>query len=173
MQIPGNKKVVCITGSVWTGSRSAPRRMLVKDGFLRPVWFTTGRPMNDAQYRQISKTQFHLARAKKNVIAHIDYRGSFIGVMRDDFETAMAAAKLGVLVVGPPEIAAQLAAQLPAAMVFTLKDVGMDLSRHLEEAQRSGQLHRVDVDVLAPSAWTKANESIAEIIGHSLKGQTS
>jgi len=159
------KKVVCITGSVWTGSRSAPRRMLVKDGFRRPTWFTTGRPLNDAQYRQISTTQFHLARARKNVIAHIRYRGSFIGVMRDDFEAAMAAAKQGVLVVGPPEIVAQLAARMPEAKVFSLKDRGMDLSGHLDEAQRSGQLHRVDVDVLAPGAWTEVHNSMAEIIG--------
>jgi len=165
MQTPIKKKIVCITGSVWTGSRSAPRRMLVKDGFLRPTWFTTGRPLTDAQYRQISATQFHLARAKKNVIAYIKYRGSFIGVMRNDFEAAMAAARQGVLVVGPPEIAAQLAAGIPEAKVFSLKGRGMDLSVHLDAAQRSGQLHRVDVDVLAPGAWDEVHNSMAEVIG--------
>jgi len=165
MQMSADKKVVCITGSVWTGNRSAPRRMLVQDGFRRPTWFTTGRPLTDAQYRQISSTQFHLARAKKNVIAHIRYRGSFIGVMRDDFEVAMAAAQQGVLVVGPPEIAAQLAARLPEAKVFSLKDRGTDLSGHLDEAQRTGQLHRVDVDVLQPGAWTEVHNLMAEIIG--------
>lgn len=165
MQATANKNVVCLTGSVWTGSRSAPRRMLVKDGFRRPTWFTTGRPLTDASYRQISSTQFHLARAKKNVIAHIEYRASFIGVMRDDFETAMAAAEQGVLIVGPPEIAAQLAAAIPAAKVFSLKSKSMDLSGHLDEAQRAGQLHRIDVDVLAPGAWGEVHQSMAEIIG--------
>lgn len=169
MVIPGNKKVVCITGSIWTGSRSAPRHMLVKDGFRRPTWFTTGRPMTDADYRQISATQFHLARAKKNVLAHIGYRGSFIGVMRDDFETAMNAASQGVLVVGPPEIAAQLAAAIPQAKVFSLKDKGMDLSDHLDDAQQAGQLHRVDVDVLAPGAWNEVHLSMAEVLGLTLK----
>jgi len=172
MQIPANKKVVCITGSVWTGSRSAPRRMLVKDGFRRPTWFTTGRPMTDAQYRQISATQFHIARAKKNVVAHIEYRGSFIGVMRDDFDAAMASAKQGVLVVGPPEIAAQLAAAIPRVRIFSLKDAGMDLSEHLDAAQRAGQLHRIDVDVLAPGAWTQVHRAMADVIGIPLTEQS-
>ncbi len=165
MQIPSDKKLVCVTGSVWTGSRSAPRRMLVKDGFRRPNWFTTGRPLTDAHYRQISSTQFHLARARKKVVAHLAYRGSHIGVMRDDFETAMAAAKQGVLIVGPPEIAAQVAAVSPRALVFSLKDRGMDLSEHLAQAQDNGQLHRIDVDVLAPGAWTEVHNIMAEIIG--------
>ena len=165
MQIPIDKKVVCITGSVWTGSRSAPRRMLVKDGFRRPTWFTTGRPMTDAQYRQVSATQFHIARSKKNVLAHVEYRGSFIGVMHNDFQAAMDAAAQGVLIVGPPEIAAQVAARISQAMVFSLKDAGMELSEHLEEAQRAGQVHRVDVDVLAPGAWTEVHIAMAEIIG--------
>jgi len=169
MEVPGSKKVVCVTGSVWTGSRSAPRRLLVKDGFVRPTWFTTGRPMTDAQYRQVSNTYFHLARARKKVLAHIDYRGSFIGVMRDDFETAMNQAALGVLVVGPPEIAAQVAGAYPQAIVFSLKDVGMDLSQHLDDAQRSGQLHRVDVDVLAPGAWTEVHVAMADVIGVPVK----
>jgi len=172
MQIPANKKVVCVTGSVWTGSRSAPRRLLVKDGFRRPTWFTTGRPMTDAQYRQISATQFHIARAKKNVVAHIAYRGSFIGVMRDDFETAIAAAREGILIVGPPEIAAQLAAAIPQAKVFSLKDEGMDLSERLDAARQAGQLHRIDVDVLAPGSWAEVHRTMAEIIGIPLTEQS-
>ena len=77
----------------------------------------------------------------------------------------MAAAKQGVLVVGPPEIAAQLAAKIPATVVFSLKDRGMDLSAHLDETQRRGQLHRVDVDVLAPGVWTEVHNRMAEVIG--------
>ena len=165
MQIPADKKLVCVTGSVWTGSRSAPRRMLVKDGFRRPNWFTTGRPMSDAQYRQISPTQFHLARARKKVLAHLAYRGSYIGVMRDDFEAAMATSKRGVLIVGPPEIAAQIAALSPLVLVFSLKDQGMDISEHLVQARDNGQLHRVDVDVLTPGAWTEVHDVMAGIIG--------
>ena len=165
MQIPDNKKVVCVTGSVWTGSRSAPRRLLIRDGFVRPSWFTTGRPMTDAHYRQISNTQFHLARARKKVLAHIHYRGSDIGIMRNDFEAAMNKGARGVLVVGPPEIAAQLAAHSPRVQVFVLKGPDMELSEHLEAAERSGQLLRIDVDVLAPGAWTDVHTAMAEAIG--------
>lgn len=169
MQSSGNKKIVCVTGSVWTGSRSAPRRLLVKDGFVRPTWFTTSRPISDALYRQISATRFHLARAQKNVVAHFRYRGGFIGIMRDDFDVAMERSQRGVLVVGPPEIAAQLAARFPSAQVFSLKGPPMSLSEHLAAAEQSGQLHRIDVDVLAPGAWTDVHTRMAEIIGVSLK----
>ena len=165
MQIPGNKKLICVTGSVWTGSRSAPRRLLIRDGFVRPSWFTTGRPMTDAHYRQISSTQFHLARARKKVLAHIHYRGSDIGIMRNDFEAAMSKAARGVLVVGPPEIVAQMAGRFPQAHVFSLKGPGMELSEHLAAAERSGQLHRIDVDVLAPGAWTDVHTAMAEVLG--------
>ena len=165
MHNTGNKKVVCVTGYVWTGSRSAPRRLLVRDGFIRPTWFTTSRPMTDAQYRQISKAQFHLARARKNVLAFVRYRGGFIGVMRDDFDVAMNRSSQGVLVAGAPEIAAQVAEQFSSARVFALKGPRMDVPDHLEATERSGQLHVIDVDVLAPSAWTNVHASIMEIIG--------
>ena len=169
MQTFGNKKVVCVTGSVWTGSRSAPRRLLVKDGFVRPTWFTTGRPLTDAQYRQISSSRFNLDRLRKNVLAYIRYRGSFIGVMRDDFDAAMDRSMHGALVVGPPEIVAQVAAQFPQTQVFSLKAPQMELSKHLQATEQSGQLHRIDVDVLAPGAWTDVHTSMAGIIGLPLK----
>ena len=169
MQSSGNKKVVCVTGNVWTGSQSAPRRLLVRDGFVRPTWFTTGRPMTDAHYRQISNTGFHLARAKKNVLAHIRYRGNYIGVMRDDFDAAMEKSLQGVLVVGPPEIAAQVAEQFPRAQVFSLKGPRMEQSENLQATERSGQLHRIEVDVLAPGAWTEVHTSMAKIIGLPIK----
>ena len=165
MHIPSNKKVVCITGSVWTGSRNAPRHMLVKDGFLRPTWFTTGRPLTDAEYRHVSVTRFHLANTEKNILFHIEYGGSFVGVMREDFESAMVNAEQGVLVVGPPEIAAQLAATIPQAIIFALKDAEMELSGYFDDAHRRGQLYRVDVDVLAPGAWMTVYRSMIDIIG--------
>jgi len=165
MHIPSNKKVVCITGSVWTGSRSAPRRMLVKDGFLRPVWFTTGRPLTDAEYHQISVTRFHLENADSKVLVHTEYGGSFVGVMREDYESAMDNAEQGVLVVGPPEIASQLAAAIPETIIFSFKDPGMDLSEFGDEAYLRGQLHRIDVDVLEPDAWKAVYHSMMDIIG--------
>lgn len=160
-----SKKVICVTGGVWTGSRSAPRRILVREGFVRPVWFTTGRPMTDAQYRQVSNTRFHLARTKKNVLAHIRYRGSFIGVMRDDFDSAMVKSARGVLVVGPPEIAVQVASQFDSAQVFVLKGPRMVMPDRLAAGVAPGQLHQIDVDVLAPGAWTDAHARMMEIIG--------
>ncbi|MDJ0740244.1 MAG: hypothetical protein QNJ91_11030 [Gammaproteobacteria bacterium] len=154
-----------MTGAVWTGSRSAPRRLLVREGFVRPTWFTTGRPMTDADYRQISDTRFHLARARKNVLAHIRYRGSFIGIMHDDFAAAMDRSSHGVLVAGPPEIAVQLAERFARAQVFALKGPRMAMPARLEAGVQPAQLHPVDVDVLAPSAWTNVHVAIMEMLG--------
>jgi hypothetical protein len=169
MDIPGNKKVVCITGSVWTGSDSAPRHLLAKDGFVRPTWFTTGRRLTDAHYQQTTATRFHMANADNEVLAFIEYGGSFVGIMLDDFDTAMAAAERGVLIVAPPEFAARVAARIPKAIVFSLKGVDMDLSEHLDDAKKSGQLHRVDVDALAPGAWEEVHRFMAGVIGLPVK----
>jgi len=164
--MPGteNKKTVCITGSVWSGRRSAPRHMLVKDGFKRPLWFTTDRPVNDAQYRRISTSKFHLANSLGEVLVSTHYGSSFVGVMREDYEEALAAAERGVLIVGPPEIAAALAEALPQSIIFALKDAQMDLSEHLEQTKEQGRLHRIDVDVLAPGAWTEVHRMMLETI---------
>ncbi len=97
MNIPGNKKVVCITGSVWTGSRSAPRHMLVKDGFLRPAWFTTDRKVSDASYTSISINAFHSANVSQMILAHFKYGGSRVGIMRQAFVSAIEDAEKGVL----------------------------------------------------------------------------
>ena len=165
MHITSNKKVYFITGSVWTGSLVAPRRMLVKDGLLRPTWLTTGRPLKDAEYRHVSVTQFHMTNAEKNVLAHTEYAGGVVGVMREDFETAMVNAGKGVLVVGPPEIAAQLAATIPQAIIFSIKSAGMELSEYSEAAHRADQLHRIDVDVLEPGGWITVYRSMMDVIG--------
>jgi hypothetical protein len=165
MQIPGNKKVVCISGSVWTGSQSAPRHMLVKDGFLRPTWFTTGRALTDAKYRHVTETHFHLANAEHKVLAHIEYGGDFIGVMREDFEAAITDAAKGILVVAPPEIAAQLAAALPQTIVFSFNDAEAEMSRYFDDAGRTGQLHRIDIDALDPGAWKAVYRTMMDIIG--------
>ena len=170
MNIPGNKKVVCITGSVWTGSRAAPRHMLVKDGFLRPGWFTTDRKVSDASYTHISINAFHSANANHEILAHFEYGGSQVGIMRQSFTLAMERAEKGVLVAGPPEMAAQLASRIARTIVFTLKDSSMDLSPHLKEAHSKGQLHRIDVDVLEPGAWTEVNAKMLDILGGGTKG---
>lgn len=170
MIIPGNKKVVCITGSVWTGSRTAPRHMLVKDGFLRPDWFTTDRKLSDASYTRISINAFHSANANDEILAHFEYGGSRIGIMRQSFISVMERAEKGVLVVGPQEMVAQLASHITKIIVFALKDSSMNLSPHLKEADNKGQLHRIDVNVLEPGAWTEVNAKMLDILGESTTG---
>ncbi|HXK55030.1 MAG: hypothetical protein KDI74_12895 [Gammaproteobacteria bacterium] len=165
MEISTSKMLVCVTGSVWTGSRSAPRRLLVKNGFLRPLWFTTRGPINDAGYRHLSESEFHILHADGKVLAYIEYGGDYIGILKRELESALQASERGALVVGPQEIAAQIAAAMPATVVFTLKERGMALSPKLDEVQKRGQLHRVDVDVLKPGAWTDAYALICEKLG--------
>ena len=164
MKITEGKRIICITGNVWTGSRRAPRHMLVKEGYVRPKWFTTEYRITDAEYHHISDTDFHLARANDEVFAHITHGGNFVGIMKQAFETALAASRRGVLVVGPQELVARVAAAAPRALIFTLKEAPMQLSSHLAEAEHRGQLHRLDVDVLAPGAWAEVHRSMLEIL---------
>ncbi len=165
MSIASTKMIVCVTGTVWSGSRSAPRRMLVKDGFLRPRWFTTGRPLTDAEYKVISSGAYHMARAEGRVLISTQYSGDYIGIMAADFEAAANDSRVGVLVVGPPEIAAQLASEFPGALVFALKDEDMKLSPQLAEAERKGQLQRLDVDIFKPNAWSEVHQIMLNILG--------
>ena len=154
MQIPHDKKLVCLTGTNWSGHRDAPRRLLVKDGFQRPTWFTTGRRFNDARYEIISETEFHLHNAGNRVLAHIHYSGSYLGILKEEIELALDNSERGVLIVCPQEIAEQTAEAVPSTIVFTLKSREMQLSPHLERAQQRGQLHRVDVDDSIPAPWS-------------------
>ena len=163
--IPGNKNVVCITGNVWSGRRNAPRRLLVKDGFGRPTWFTTGRRVTDAEYHSISSTDFHLRNADDKVLAYLEYGGAFVGILKQELDAILQASVRGALIVGPQEIAAQVANAISQTIVFTLKDEMMEVSPHLDEANRRGQVHRVDVDILAPGAWTDVHTYMAEKLG--------
>lgn len=165
MQIPSGKKIVCITGTNWTGHRKAPRRLLVRDGFRRPVWFTTDRRYHDAEFRYVSETDFHHRNARKEVHASFHYRGSYMGIFSEEVEIALDASDRGVLIVGPQEIAEQTAEAIPGAIIFALKAREMALSPHLEEAGRRGQLHRIDVDVANPSAWTSVYATISDKLG--------
>lgn len=164
MNIPPSKKIVCLTGTVWTGARSAPRRILVRDGFLRPIWFTTGRPVSDAQYEVISTAKYHLACAESKVLAHTEYGGDFVGILKQDFEDAAIGSQIGVLVAGFPEIVAQIAEAFPQACVFALKDKNTELSDHLAKAASSGQLHRLDINVLEPGAWSDVHENMLKVL---------
>lgn len=165
MTQPTGKRIVCVTGTVWTGSPAAPRHMLVKLGFRRPTWFTTSRPIHDGEYRVIDPTDFQLAKLEGRVLAHVKHAGDAVGLLQADFDAAMEESALGVLIACPQEIASQIAARFPATVVFVLKDTQMELCDALSEAKRTGQLHRIDVDMLAPGAWTEVHEQMAGILG--------
>ena len=67
-----------------------------------------------------------------------------------------------------PQIGCLKAHTIPQAVVFSLKDEMMELSPLLADANRRGQVHRVDVDVLAPGAWSEVHARMAEKLGMSL-----
>lgn len=164
MKVPAGKKVVCITGSVWTGEQHAPRHLLVKDGFVRPTWFTTRVGINDAKYKIIGESEFRLARANSQILLSIKYANDSIGIMKDSFLEAMNESALGVLVVGPQDVAAQLSDKIPQTTIFTLKSKSMDISPHLKKAQSKGQLHRIDIEEQNLENWEKAHQTMREIL---------
>jgi len=99
-----------------------------------------------------------MARAEDEVLVATEYSSDFTGIMVEDFEVAANDSKIGVLVVGPPEIAVQLASEFPQTVVFALKDEDMKLSPRLAEAERTGQLRRLDVDVFKPNVWGEVHQ---------------
>jgi len=165
MKIPAGKKVVCITGSVWTGDDNAPRHLLVKDGFVRPIWFSTRVGINDAEYRRITHTEFHLARANNKILLHIKYANDSIGIMKESFLNAIEESSLGVLVVATQDIAAQLSEKIPQTTIFSLKNSNMELSKHLKKAKLRGQVYRIDVDTQEIGAWNNVHETMLDILG--------
>jgi hypothetical protein len=166
MMMYSDKKVVCITGSVWTGSRSSPSRMLLKDGFQYPRWFTTYHPFTSDKYKLISSGKFHIDLANDGILAYMKYGGGFIGIKNNDFEHTLGSSDKGVLVdgFGFQEIIAQVSKRIPQTIIFTLKDKSMDISPQLFEADSKGQLHRINVNVLAPDAWTKVHNEMQKTI---------
>jgi hypothetical protein len=138
--------------------------MLLKDGFLRPVWFTTYHPVTDARYNLISTGKFHMACADDKVLAYMKYGSDFVGIMKDDFEYALNTSSRGVLIVGPQEIIAMVFQRIPQAIIFTLKDLPMEISPHLAEANKKGQLHRIDVNVLQPGAWSEVHNAMLGVL---------
>ena len=159
-----NKKIVCITGTLFSGHNDVPRKSLVRAGFERPRWFTTGRKLNDAAYYRISQGSYKLALMKGEVFVHTHYAGADIGIMEHDLNTALQHSKKGVVIVSPVEIAAEIAINTPSATIFTLKNDAMAISTHLEKAKISGQLHRVNIKSDEPGAWQEAMEYILETI---------
>jgi len=165
MSEPNQKYIVCITGTVWTGSNSAPRKLLVKDGFERPSWFITGHAITDAEYRHVSHTQYRQAVANDEVLVHTLYGNDQIGILRKEFQDMLENSKLGVLIVGPQEIVAQIALLNERAVIFALKTESMTLSHHLTDIELGGRLHRVDVDFSRAGAWSKVHTYMLQVLG--------
>lgn len=166
MTITSGKKIVCITGSLWTHKHDAPRHLLIKEGFIRPRWFSTGRVINDADYEVLSESSFHLAMAESKVLAHMKYAGVYSGIMKDKFQQAIEEAQTGILIVGFPELIEQIADQYANAIVFAFKPEGSALSEHLEPARKKRQLHRIDIDILEVGAWDDVMNEIKEVVGY-------
>jgi len=162
MTLPGNKKIICITGTVWTYGTDAPRHQLIGNGFVRPTWFTTGRRITDAHYMRITTGGFHLACAKDEVLAYIKYGSDFIGISYQDMKQAIDQSTLGVLVVGPQNLVVQIAEKLPQTMIFTFKEGEMMLSSELNDAQRRGQVRRIDINTQQSNAWHQVTHTILE-----------
>lgn len=164
MKADSKKKIVCITGSVWTGNRRAPRHMLIKDGFLRPHWFTTYHPVTDARFKFIRPVEFHMARANDEVLAYIKYGSDYAGIMKTDFYDALNNSINGALVYGPQEIIAQIFDMFPETVIFDLKDNHMEPTDQLEEANRRGQVHRQEINVLQPGAWVEVHNQMLKVL---------
>ena len=94
-----------------------------------------------------------MANADNKVLAYMKYGGDFVGIMTGEFERALRESQAGVLIVGPQEIVAQVAQKMPQAKIFALKSASMELSPHLADANRKGQLHRIDVDAVGSGGW--------------------
>jgi hypothetical protein len=164
LQNLSRKRVVCITGTVWTGHRAAPRKRLVEAGYCRPTWFTTERAITDASYTHISETQFHIAASKNEVFVHIKYGGGHVGILSAAFDDALNEAKEGVLVVGPPELVAKVADRLPRTVIFTFKCCGNEMSDYLDQAENEHQLHRIDIESERVGAWDRAYDEIFKVL---------
>jgi len=112
-----------------------------------------------------------MACADDKVLAWMKYGGDFDGIMTDDFDYAIKRSRIGILIVGPQEICAQVAGKFSQTIIFALKDQGMKLSPHLSSANSSGQLHRLNINVLKPGAWSRVYRDMKKVLdpGRSIK----
>lgn len=166
-----DKKIVCVSGSLWAGSHNTPWRMLEKDGFQSARWFTTDRQFSGDKYRLISLEKFHIDFTNDKILAYMKYGGGFFGINFDDVKNALKSPSVGALIVGFgfQDIIAQVANRIPQAIIFTVKNKSMDTSPHLFTADSKGQLHRIDVNVLELDAWTKVYNQMLKTLNHSAR----
>ena len=159
-----SKSIVCISGTVWSADLHAPRKRLVAAGFVRPVWFTTDREITDGRYVRISETQYHMAAARREVLVHVEYGGGYMGIMKREFEAALQESARGVLVVGPPEVAVQIAERFPEAILFVFRCVDMQLSDQLAAVAKSPRFHGIDLESWEAGAWDHAYEEMLRFL---------
>jgi hypothetical protein len=102
----------------------------------------------------------------------VSYRqGGFHGININDFENALESSSKGVLVVGVgfQEIVAQVSKKISQVIIFTVKNISMDISPHLFKADSKGQLHRIDVNILEPGAWTEVHNEMLKTLNLSAR----
>ena len=166
MRVPAGKKVVCMTGNVWTGESALdPRNLLVDKGYRHPMWFTRGLPLQERGIKNVTRGEYKLARYEGRLLAASNFGSDEFGILKEDMEEALAEAPRGALVSGPQDIVAQVADEIRDAIVFTLKSEKMKLSKHLKKAKARGQVVRIDIDSDNPVSWRKAHEQILEKLG--------
>ncbi len=162
----GNKKIVCITGTVSSARETeAPRYLLLKEGFQRPLWFTSYHSLNDADYEVVSDGSYHVAKMNNRVLADMEYGNGHVGIFTDRFEQACTASKLGVLIAAHPHIVTQIVDKFPTTTTFALKSPGMELNPELLPISHSTHFHRIDVDISHAGAWADALEHMKEYLG--------
>ncbi|PID42519.1 MAG: hypothetical protein CSA52_01345 [Gammaproteobacteria bacterium] len=162
----GNKKIVCITGTVSSARENeAPRYLLVKEGFRRPVWFTSYHSLNDADYEKISDGSYHVAKMNNRVLADMEFGNGHVGIFTDRFEEACRVSELGVLVAAHPQIVTQIVNKFPTATIFALKAPGTELTSSLKPLAHHAHFHRMDIDLGRSGVWTDAVEQMKEHLG--------
>ena len=170
MRIPADKKVVCLTGKVWTKARASdPRVMLEQYGFIQPNWFSTGLPVTKSGMFSIPGGDFRRFKLEHEILAFVEFGGDQIGILKQDLEETLTTCKRGALIVGPQEIAAQVAEEISQAVVITLLDENMPLSRELVDAKKRSQVNRINIDTLKTRAWDNAHKEISKILNFNLE----
>lgn len=163
MILPGNKHIVCITGTVMAGNTiKAPRNLLVREGFMRPVWFTSYQPISDAEYERITESYYQAAKLENRVLADMKFGNGHVGIFTESFEKTLTDSKLGSLIVAQPEIAVQVFHKYPSAKIFAFKMKGMELSKACQEIEGAGNFHRLNLDFSKTGVWSSALAAIKE-----------
>jgi len=169
--VKNGKKIIGITGNVWTGLNSTPWRLLEQKGFQSARWFTTYRRLAGDKYRFISPEKYHILLANDEVLAHMSFGSYNLGIRTDDFKRAMKSTRVGVLVVGFEEIIRQVAEKFSQIIVFLLKDFSMQEPPSSYGPGMEGKVHRINLDSESTSEWSKCFVVMENILDPSIGTQ--